>query len=255
MLEKKIFRCDLTLFGEGVGTTAVSGETSATAAALPSGEEGQDAAAERAKAFEQLIKGEYKDLYDARVQEVVRRRLGAAKEESARYLAVAPTLKMLEELLSVSPSDTDAIGKRIKGLIEGEKTRKEGEKKDAAACEERYHTWRGEAERLRRKFPSFDVKSELGDARFRAMLESGVDMESAFLVLHRDRVIPAALAHTARTVRENVTRAVRDGAMRPAEAGLAALATATVGTDVSRFSRKDREAIIRRVREGEKITL
>ena len=255
MKKSESIRCDLTLFGEGVGTTAVSGESSATAAALPSGEKGQAAAADRAKAFEQLIKGEYKDLYDARVQDTLRRRLGAAKESEARYLAVEPTLSLLEDLLCTAPCDTDAIGERLRGLLAREEAQKQQKGMDAKECEERYRTWEREATSLRERFPHFDVERELGDARFRAMLESGVDMESAYLVLHRDRVIPAALAHTARTVRENVTRAVRDGALRPAEAGLFSLATATVGSDVSKLSRAEREAIIRRVREGEKIRL
>lgn len=260
MKQENICRALLATFSDGtVGgadTAAVSGVNDlATDAALPTGENAQDAAAQRAKAFEDLIKGEYKDLYDARVQDTVRRRLGAAKESEARYAAVAPTLALIEELLGTSPSDADAIGKRITGLLDGERASAQKAELDEERCEKRYRAWESEARELATRYEGFDVERELARAPFRAMLESGVPMRAAYFAMHADEIMPATLTHAVKTVREQVTRAVANGSLRPTETGLSSGATAPTKADVSRLSRAERAAIIRRVERGEKITL
>ena len=260
MDKKTICRALLQTFAEGAScgadTAAVSGVNDlATDAALPTGEDAQDAAAKRAKAFEDLIKGEYKDLYDARVQQTLRRRLGAAKESEARYTAVAPTLALIEELLGESPSDTDAIGQRLKGLLKGESELAQKAELDEERCEKRYLAWESEARELAARYEGFDVEKELVNAHFRAMLESGIPMRAAYFAIHADEIMPATLTHAVRTVREQVTRAVANGSLRPEETGLSPNAAAPLKGDVSRLSRAEREAIIRRVERGEKITL
>ena len=260
MKQENICRALLVTFSDGTAggadTAAVSGVNDlATDAALPTGENAQDAAAQRARAFEDLIKGEYKDLYDARVQETVRRRLGAAKESEARYAAVAPTLALIEELLETSPSDADAIGKRIKGLLEGESASAQKAELDEERCEKRYRAWESEARELAAHYEGFDVERELAQPPFRAMLESGVPMRTAYFAMHADEIMPATLTHAVKTVREQVTRAVANGSLRPTETGLSPSATAPTKPDVSHLSRAQRAAIIRRVERGEKITL
>ncbi len=260
MKKESICRALLQTFADGASggadTAAVSGvNEGATDAALPTGDNGQDAAAKRAKAFEDLIKGEYKDLYDARVQQTLRRRLGAAKESEARYAAVAPTLALIEELLGISPSDADAIGEKVKGLLDGEHASAQNAKLDEERCEKRYRAWESEARELAARYEGFDVERELADEHFRAMLESGVPMRAAYFAMHADEIMPATLTHAVRTVREQVTRAVANGSLRPEETGLSPNATAPTKGDVSRLSRAEREAIIRRVERGEKITL
>ena len=45
--------------------------------------------------FEKLIKGEYKDLYDAKMQDTIQKRLKGSKEIEDKYNSLAPTLEML----------------------------------------------------------------------------------------------------------------------------------------------------------------
>ena len=50
---------------------------------------------DRNTTFEQLIKGEYKDLYDAKVQDTIQKRLKGTKETVDKYNALSPTLELL----------------------------------------------------------------------------------------------------------------------------------------------------------------
>ena len=45
--------------------------------------------------FEKLIKGEYKDLYDAKVQDTIQKRLKGTKETVDKFNALIPTLELL----------------------------------------------------------------------------------------------------------------------------------------------------------------
>lgn len=240
----------------GAVAVPLTGEQSkATAAALSSGEcEAQAAAVQREQAFEALIRGEYKDLYDARVSETVRRRLGAAKESEAQLAALRPTAALLSDLLGTDPNDADAIGKRIRGLLENERAGAVQTEKDGKRCEERYNAWMREASELAARYRGFDVEAELASSAFRAMLEAGVSMKNAYFAVHADELLPAALTHAVKTVREQLTHAVQNGSVRVSEEGLCPGATAGAKNDVSRLSRAEREAIIRRVAKGEKIS-
>jgi hypothetical protein len=80
-------------------------------------------------------------------------------------------------------------------------------------------------------------------------------MRSAYLVTHAAEVIPAMLRACSAEVRDSLVRSMGRHAARPAENGIIPHAAATVKRDVTRFSRSEREAIIRRVREGERIII
>ena len=58
--------------------------------------------------FEKLIKGEYKDLYDARVQDTVQKRLKGQKETVDKFNALAPTLELLASKYGVDAGDIAA---------------------------------------------------------------------------------------------------------------------------------------------------
>ena len=130
-------RIDLQLFAEGSGTgdggaTGATGEAAAPQAkgvksnplaAVKYGiqDEVQTADApqttvetpDRNAEFERLIKGEYKDLYDARMQETIQKRLKGTRETVEKYEALAPTLEMLGKKYGVNAEDIAALNKAI----------------------------------------------------------------------------------------------------------------------------------------------
>ena len=63
--------------------------------------------------FEKLIKGEYKDLYDARMQETIRSRLKGTKETVDKYNALTPTLELLAQKYGVDVNNIEALNKAI----------------------------------------------------------------------------------------------------------------------------------------------
>ena len=63
--------------------------------------------------FEKLIKGEYKDLYDARVQDTIQKRLKGSKENEAKLNALSPTIELLAKKYGVDANDVEALNKAI----------------------------------------------------------------------------------------------------------------------------------------------
>ncbi len=115
---------NLQLFAEGAGGgdggTGAEGATgvNATAAVSQTGETAAPAAEvispeDRNAKFEALIKGEYKDLFDAKMQDTIQKRLKGTKDTVDKYNALAPTLEMLSKKYGVEASDIEALNKAI----------------------------------------------------------------------------------------------------------------------------------------------
>ena len=229
--------------------------------------------------FEALIKGEYKDLYDARVQNTIQQRLKSSKETVDRYNALTPTLEILAKKYGVDATDINALNKAIeeddsyfeeealeKGItveqlkeikkMERENAdlrrqmEEEQNRKDAA---QKYATWMEQAKQAKALYPALDLETEAKNPEFRKLLMAGIDVGSAYLVLHKDEVIPAAMQYTAKTIEQKVTNKIRANGARPAENGNSSQSASVVKSDVSQLSKADRAEIIRRVQRGEKI--
>lgn len=229
--------------------------------------------------FEKLIKGEYKDLYDARVQDTIQRRLKGTKETVDKYNALAPTLEMLSRKYGVDASDIEALNKAIeeddayyedealeKGItvdqlksirkMERENAELKRQMREQSARENAdriYAAWMQQADALKGVYPSFDLNSELQNPRFVDLLRNNVDVRTAYEVLHKDEIIPAAMQFTARQVEQKLTNKIIAGGSRPTENGINSQSSVVVKSDVSQLSKEDRAEIIRRVARGEKI--
>jgi hypothetical protein len=240
---------------------------------------GQEIADDRQARFEALIKGEYKDLYDQRMQDTIQRRLKSSKETVDRYNALAPTLELLAKKYGVDASDAEALTKAIeeddsyyeeeameKGVsVEQLKAIRKMERENAdlkRQMEEQnvreqadriYAGWMDQASAVKQVYPSFDLNAELQNPRFVDLLRSNIDVRTAYEVLHKDEIIPAAMQFTAQQVQQKITNKIMSGQGRPQENGLGGRASAVVKSDVSQLSKEDRQEIIRRVQRGEKI--
>lgn len=308
-MEKQIFfpmLLDLQLFAEGAGGgdggTGAEGAKGVTATAAVSQTKGvknpladvkygiQEGAApvaevnptpteDRNAKFEELIKGEYKDLYDARVQDTVQKRLKSSKETVDKYNELTPTIEILAKKYGVDASDIKALNAAIeeddsyfeeealeKGITvqqlkeirkverENAELRKqmdEKNRKDNAA--QQYAEWMRQAEDAKKLYPNLDFEAEAQNPQFRQLLMSGIDVGTAYLVVHKDEVIPAAMQYTAKTVEQKLTNKVIANGARPAENGTSSQSATVVKSDVSQLSKADRAEIIRRVQRGEKI--
>ena len=229
--------------------------------------------------FEKLIKGEYKDLYDAKVQDTIQKRLKGQKEIVDKYNSLNPTLEMMAKKYGVDANDIEALNKAIqeddsyyeqealeKGMtVQQLKEIKKMERENAdlkAQMEEAqrqengkklYAAWMQQADEAKKVYPSFDLRAEMENTKFVDLLRSNIDVRTAYEVLHKDEIIPAAMQFTAQAVESKLAKKIASNGARPSENGMASQSAALVKSDVSQLSKEDRAEIIRRVQRGEKI--
>ena len=238
-----------------------------------------DAETRRVAEFEWLIKTDYKDLYDARMQDTIQRRLKSSKETVDKYNALIPTLELLGKKYGVDFNDAKALTSAIeeddsyyedealeKGLtVEQLKSIRKMERENAdlkrQMDEQRiqenanrlYAEWMNQSQALKQVYPSIDLNTELQNPRFTDLLRNNVDVRTAYEVIHKDEIIPAAMQFTANQVSQKIANNLRANNSRPVENGIGSQASALIKSDVSQLSKEDRAEIIRRVARGEKI--
>ena len=229
--------------------------------------------------FEKLIKGEYKDLYDQRVQDTIQKRLKSTKETVDKYTALSPTIEMLARKYGVDPNNIEALNKAIeeddayyeeealqKGVTveqlkeirkmekenaELRKQMKEKERKDYQA--QQYAQWLEQEKKAKLTYPSLDLNTEAKNPQFLRLLNAGIDVGTAYTVIHKDEIIPAAMQYTAKTVEQKIAKSIAANGARPTENGISSQSSVVTKSDVSQLSKEDRAEIIRRVQRGEKI--
>ena len=237
------------------------------------------AVVDRNAEFEKLIKGEYKDLYDARMQDTIQKRLKSSKETVEKYNALTPTLEMLAKKYGVDANDIQSLNKAIqeddsyyeeealeKGItVQQLKEIRKMERENAALkaqMEEAqrqengkklYAAWMQQADETKKVYPSFDIQTEMNNPQFLALLRSNIDVRTAYEVTHKDEIIQGAMQFTAQTVESKLAKKIASNGARPAENGMKSQSAAVVKSDVSQLSKADRAEIIRRVQRGEKI--
>lgn len=282
--------CDLQLFAEGAGEVAApqTGESTSAAAmagdgAAPAAEvqEQQQEKPDRGAAFEALIKGEYKDLYDARVKDTVQRRLRGTREQVERLQSLTPMLTVLGQRYGVDPGDVEALSRAVdadesylireaekKGIspdtlretwrLEREATNLRRQMDDYKAEQETrriYSEWQQQGEQCKMLYPNFDLETELQNEDFCRLLRNRVNVQTAYEVIHKDEIIPAAMQVAAQQAAEKVTAAVRANAARPAENGSKGSAASVGKIDVANMTNEQMDDIRKRVLRGERITL
>ena len=266
---------DLQLFAEdgaagpgGQETAALARpQTGAERSSSPAGQEGgtpdagehRDVAADRAARFESLIKGEYKDLYDKRVQDTIQKRLKGSAGIVQKYRELGPALELLGRRYGVDATDPEALSRAIQedapasGDEEESKAPEQTETLRQERARRQLSDWLRQAEVTKSRYPSFDLQQEARDPRFRSLLRSGVPLQTAFEVLHQQEILPAAMAYSARRAEERMADSVIAGQLRPAEGAMGGQSPVLSKRDVRRLTRAERDEIDRRVARGEKI--
>lgn len=233
------------------------------------------------KDFDALINGQYKDAFNKRVKGIVDRRV-KDKEALARYKTDTEELVgILAAKYNVKSDDLTALTKAIReddsffeeaayneGLtveqykyklkLEKENERLRAEKESAEkqqAADRRLNQWIADAEKLTELYPGFDLNSETANPKFVKLLQSGIDVKTAFEVVHNQEIVNGAMRVTANEVKKQITDNIRARGLRPLENGSRNQSAAIVKSDPSKFTREDRAEIARRARRGEVIKL
>lgn len=232
--------------------------------------------------FEELIKGEYKADFDARVQEIIRNRFKANADNEARLESMNPLLELLGQKYDIDPTDIDQLTKVIgdddslyeeeameRGIsVETLKMIKNAERENARLqafeqktlqeqqMQQHFNTLSQQAEEARKFYPGLDLMAEMHNPTFARLTAPGVgvDVRTAYEVTHRDELRGAEMQFAAQKSAERMAAAIRSNSKRPVENGLSGQqGNSTVKSDPTTLTRADRDEIKRRVRNGEKI--
>ena len=243
-----------------------------------------DSTADAEAKFNELIKGEYKEIYEQKVQEAVQRRFRGQQDMENRLNLADDFIGRLSSIYGVSdPSDYDALMDAIteggsleeaaaeEGLtveqykhikqLEAEKAQQEAAQnrlEQQQRAEETYNNWMQEAEELKDLYPSFDLEAELdaeSGQRFARLLEQDFSMKDAYEAVHLQEIMQNTAQHAAERTRKTVTDTIAAQGRRPSENGLGTKAGVIVKNDPSKWTNEDIDAVIKRVRRGETIKL
>ena len=234
---------------------------------------------DKRKAFADMIKGEYKDIYAQEVQQLINRRFKETKELEAANAKSRPVLDMLMQRYGIEDGDVsklqealenddvywedaaDHAGMTVDQYKKYQKLQRQNAEliraqQEQQGREEAYRTaqkWTEEAEAMKAQYPNLDLNEEIRNPDFVKLLRAGIPLKHAYEVIHLDTIVGNVAQQTAAQTEKNVTDNIRARGIRPKENGQTSQAAFTVKSDVRQLSRKDRADIARRVAMGEYI--
>ena len=262
--------------GKGAGEKVLYGKQPIDESNTESASQAENEKVPTMEEFEELIKGKYKDMFTQKVQGIINERFKSAKQnENAikekdailneimlRYdITDGDTKKLLDamdndkgywERVADEQGLTVEQAKQMRKLeLENSTFRAQvAQQQRDSAVQQIYDGWQREAQILKEKIEGFDLAAECRNKDFVDLISRGVEMESAYKVVHFDDEQRKATAAGERRVADSI----RAGQARPAENGLGAQSGIKVKSDVSKLTPADRKEIARRVARGEKIT-
>lgn len=240
-----------------------------------------EAGSEEAESFDSLIKGRYKADYDSHVQEIVRSRVKNMQGTVDAYEKATPLIEAMAQRYGIADSSNiDAILAAFDEdaeLLEAEaetrnipvdqlKAMKKLERENAvlrnrqqAAERERatnatVQVWQQQAEEARRTYPDLNLDVEIQNPKFRSLLQSDIDVKTAYQVVHADDIMMHGMEYATKQAAEKVARSVAAGAKRPSEGGNGSGVAAIHKTDVSSLTKNDMKEVYRRVARGERVS-
>lgn len=274
-------RLNLRMFdGEGGGEGSAATGAEAAAPETTEGQQAEQTPEEREKAFNDMINGDFRDLFDARMQKAIKERVGEVKQLQQQLQQQNDVIGLVAKKYGISTdkmgdirealeSDdvfweeaaadqgmtVDGYKKMVKLEAENEalhKAREEAERKNQKDAV--FQKWDREAEELKRMYPQFDLQSEIQDKRFLDLMGAGIDMRTIYETLHHDEILPALMQQTAKAATKQQAAAARSGQMRPAENGMSSRPAAQTVKDPAKMTKEERQEYARRAARGEIIT-
>lgn len=267
----------------GKQDTEAATQTQAAAETAPAQDKPPEKTPEERKAeFDAFIKGDYKDIFAERTQQIIDRRFKETRGLQEQLEAVNPVLEMLASKYDIEGTDPKAIREAIErdeemwinkadkaGMTvdqfktvekmkrENEALRRDQERRlGMEQAQRQYNDWIQQAEAAKATYPNLDLRAELAaDPQFGQMLKVGIPVQKAYEVLHMDSLKASVAQGAASLTEKRVTDNIRAKGERPAENGAAAKNNGVIiKSDPSQLTKADRAEIARRVQRGETIS-
>ncbi len=282
---KTIGYFDLQLFADGAAagaSGATAGSDGASANGSVNGTTGDNTTAAGSSAVEETadratqyakFKEDYKAEYDADVQKLIKNRLHNAKTFESK---VKPLHSMLAERYGVDESDIDALVNAVENddsyyqekalelgmTVENFKKQSNLERKvkfyenaenerQKQAVLDRINS---QAEATKKVYPSFDINTESNNPEFARLVSRGVDVKTAYEVVHKDEIITSAMQVTAQKTADKLSASIASNASRPNENGMTSQSSAVSTVNVKGLTKEQMADAKKRAARGEKIT-
>lgn len=231
--------------------------------------------------FDELLQDpEYKAEFQKRFDKQFNKRFAENKAQSEQMAKLAPALNLLAGKYGTAAGDVDALLEAINqdnDLIERQAYDKgmepdayreynrvmaenqalkqaEAERQRQSQINEQYQRWTQQAEQARQIYPGLDLKTEVQNPQFAQLLGAGIDVATAYQVVHMGELSSQLVQKTAQEVKQSTVNAMQANKGRPRENGTSAPKAATVKSDASKLGTKDFDEIMRRAARGERIT-
>ena len=243
---------------------------------------------EKRKAFGELVRGEYSDIFNEVMQQAIIK-AGEAVHADPKAAALR---QALSEAYGIDGEDVDGLIEAVKnGKVKDDayyeelaqqrgvsvKTARELDKMESdlrrandqnaklqAAQQEAARPrraaqiraqWETQAAQLKAQYPDFDLGEVLANEQVGELMRRGVSLPDAYRAAYFNPLMELATARTAQTVEQGVTARIQQRAARPGENGTRPGGAVTTKFDISNTTRRQREELERRARRGEKIVL
>ena len=264
---------------EGTDVGSVAGNTAEANGKKSGVTTTSDTLEARRKAFDDMIGGEYKDIYAEKFQEAFNRRFKEVKGMEQSLSDQKPILDMLLQRYNIADGDMKKLMTAIEedtsyweeaadkeGLtveqyramqklqrenaeLQKLRQRQQGEQQAQAQLAQ----WMREAEGMKDMYPGFDLRTEIQNREFQGLLKSGIPVQKAYELIHMDEIKAAAARSAAQTASAQMQANIKSKASRPSENGISSQSAVIVKNDVHNLSKADRAEAVRRAMRGEKI--
>ena len=278
----KKYKMDLKLFdgegggagaGTGAGSTAGAGGTGTDGG---TGAKGTDGGRDFDAEFDTMIKGEFKDAFGKKVQNIVKDRLKGSKQTESRLKDANDLLSLVGERYGWDGKDLATLrasvesdrayleqealdkGMTVDQLAEVKRLQRENaallkqqtEAQERAEFDRKVNGWMQEAEALKGTYPNLNLMEEFQNPQFLRLLDSGVGVKSAYQAVHFDDLMGGAMQYTAQQTQKAVMDGVKANGMRPNENGAKGSNGANQKIDVHKLTAAERKALAEEARRN-----
>lgn len=231
------------------------------------------------KAFEDMISGEYKELYEEKFNKAFTRRFKESKAMENSLNAQKPIMDMLMQRYQIGDGDVAKLQAAIEqdtnywqdaadkaGLtVEQYQSMQKLERENAELKRLRRHqiaTQQGqerlnaiyqEADKVKELYPAFNLQAECQNRDFMGLLRNGISVQQAYELMHMEEIKQNAARAAAQSAGEQMVAKLKSKASRPLENGTSSQSAAIVKNDVHSLTREERAEIVRRAQRGAQI--
>lgn len=235
--------------------------------------------------YNEYRNGEGKDFINKEIENAVKRRFKDHSELKKSNGKMQSVMNAVAMKYGIDPTDTDGILKAIAedesyyetaadeaGMpVEQYKKMKQLEAENAQLqairqeedrrkeFDAKYAEWSMQADFARNEYPNLDLNAEMQNKDFFGLLTRGIDVKTAYQVIHQDEIVQNAIStatqRTAQAVQQQTVNNIRSKGLRPNENAGSSQAGFTFKTDPHKWTKADRAEIAKRVAGGEIIKL